>query len=120
MSESVANGASNEPMPIEKPKRKRATKAKGKAKSTKGTRAPRTADPAKLDAYGFRVGSIRSRAAAMYKKGATLADVKAETGGIQYNVLNELKAAGFEIKETTVKGIGKKTSTRYKIIGKTK
>jgi hypothetical protein len=105
-----------------KPKAKK-VKASGKAspKKAKAKRAPRTRDPAKLDEFGFRKGTIKSRAAAMYKKGATLSQVKDEVGSVQFNLLTELETNGFEIKKTTVKGVaGARDSTKYKVLGKSK
>lgn len=95
-------------------------KAKVKAKAKDAKRAPRQRDPAKLDEYGFRKESIKSQAAALYKKGATLADVKAAVGSIQFNVLNELEEAGHKIKKIEVKGKGGRAATKYQILAKGK
>jgi hypothetical protein len=106
-----------------KPKAKKA-KANGKAPAKKAKtakRAPRTRDPAKLDEYGFRKGTIKSNAAAMYKKGATLAEVREAVGSVQFNLLTELKNNGFDIKQSVVKGVsGARDATKYKIVGKSK
>jgi hypothetical protein len=94
-------------------------KAKGaaKAKPAKGAKArkPRTADPAKLDQFGLRKGSIKSQAAAMYAKGkgATLNDVKEALESTQFNVLTELEGKGFKITRTKVPGIGARQATKY-------
>lgn len=103
-----ANGHAKEP--VKKAKTKKDAK-----------RAPRVRDPSKLDEFGFRKGTIKSRAALMYKKGATLAEVRDEVGSVQFNLLTELETAGFEIKKTTVKGTGgARDATKYKVLGKSK
>jgi hypothetical protein len=83
-----------------KPKAKAAPKAapKGKVKA----RAPRHRDPAKLDQFGYRKGSIRSKAAALYarKRGATLAEVKELVGSVQFNLLTEQRDRGNKISNT--------------------
>ena len=84
-------------------------KAKGKAK------AERQRDPLKLDAFGFRKGSIKSKAAAMYAKGATLADVKEALGSVQFNLLTELEGRGFTVDKAEIKGANDRMVTRYKI-----
>jgi hypothetical protein len=108
-----------------KPKRKPAKKAKGKAKKVvkakpkvkaKANRAPRTRDPGKLDAFGFRKGSIKSQAAAMYQAGATLFDVKEKLGSVQFNVLTEIEAMkGFTLKTKKIKVEGGREMSFYKI-----
>lgn len=105
-----ANGHTNGKAPAKKAKADKVTKA----------RAPRTRDPEKLDEYGFRKGSIKSRAAAMYKKGATLSEVKEEIGSVQFNVLGELEKAGFKIKKTEVEGKNGRSATEYKVLPKGK
>jgi hypothetical protein len=97
-------------------------KAKGKAKvakpaKAKATRKPRTIDPAKLDQWGFRKGSIKSQAADLYarKKGATIHEVKEAVGSIQFNVLIELEKNGFKLDRTQEDGLGKRKATRYKL-----
>lgn len=106
------------------------TKAKARAasaatpKATKGkAKAPaaqRQRDLTKLDAYGFRLGTIKAKAAAMYAKGkgATLADVKAALGSVQFNLLTEVKERGFTVEEADVKGPTGRIVTRYKIVAK--
>jgi len=78
---------------------KPATKAKATAKPAKGkakAKKPRQRDPSKLDVFGYRKGSIRSKAAAIYarKRGATLAEVKDLLGSVQFNILNEVVERG--------------------------
>jgi hypothetical protein len=103
---------------------KAAVKATGKAKTKPArvgkARKPRTVDPAKLDQFGLRKGSIKSRAAAMYasKKGATLNEVKAALESTQFNVLTELEGKGFKITRTQVPGIGARQATKYHLSAK--
>lgn len=90
----------------------------GKAKAAKAApKAERHRDPAKLDAFGFRKESIKSRAAAMYAKGkgATLAEVKEAVGSVQFNLLTELTGKGFTIDQTEVKNEQGRMVTRYKL-----
>lgn len=98
------------------PTKKATAKTPSKAK-TKSKAAP-TRDPAKLDQFGLRKGSVKSRAAALYAraKGATLNEVKDEVGSIQFNVIGELESKGFKVTKTEEqpKGGGRK-ATRYKL-----
>jgi hypothetical protein len=89
--------------------------AKGKAK-----KAERQRDPAKLDAFGFRKDSIKSKAAAMYAKGkgATLGEVKEVLGSVQFNLLTELEGNGHKVDKTEVKSSTGRMVTRYKLHGK--
>lgn len=106
-----------------KPAAKASAKGNGKAKATakakpaaKAAKAkPRQADPAKLDNFGLRKGSIKSRAAALYarKSGATLAEVKAECDSVQFNVLTELKDKGFKVDTKQEDGNGNRKISRY-------
>jgi hypothetical protein len=99
-------------------------KGKGatKAKPARGAKArkPRTADPAKLDQFGLRKGSIKSQAAAMYasKKGATLNEVKEPLESTQFNVITELEGKGFKVLRDLVPGIGARQATKYRLIAK--
>lgn len=97
----------------------KAAKAKA-AKATPKAKAERHRDPAKLDAFGFRKESIKSRAAAMYAKGkgATLAEVKEAVGSVQFNLLTELTGKGFTIDQTEVKNEQGRMVTRYKLHAK--
>lgn len=98
------------------PRKAKAVKAapkvarKAKAKVKKAKAKPRAANPATLDVFGLRKGSGKSKAAALYarKEGATLAEVKAKTGGVQYNVLKQLADEGHKLK--SVEEVNKKTS----------
>ncbi len=91
-------------------------KAKVKAKA-KAKRAPRTVDPAKLDQFGFRLNSLKSRAATMYagKKGATLAEVKEALDSTQFNLLTELEEKGFKVERTEAAGKSGRQVTRFHI-----
>lgn len=46
------------------------------------------------DTYGLRLGTLSSRAAEMFTKGAKMAEVKKETGINHYNLLRKLEASG--------------------------
>ncbi len=98
-----------------KPAKAKAVKAKP-AKRAKG-KAARQRDPAKLDMFGFRLGSIKSQAAALYAKGrgATLSEVKDAVGSVQFNLIAELEGRGFKFDRSEVKGLGPKMATRYKL-----
>jgi len=98
-------------------KAKTAKPAKAKAK---GARAERQRDPAKLDQWGFRKDSIKSRAASIYAKGkgATLAQVKEVVGSIQFNLLTELKEHGFKVEVDEVKNTDGRVVNRYKLHAK--
>ncbi len=98
-----------------KPAKKAAPKAKAKAK-TKAKAKARQVNPDTVDDFGLRKGSIKSKAAAMYAsaKGATLAEVKAKLGSVQYNVLKQLRDKGFKVKETEeVSKKTRRTSSRF-------
>lgn len=111
------------PTPKANSARKASGKAKGAAKGGKGAKATPKAKaaskPAKatipLDAYGYRVGSLKSKAAGLYgaNGGATLSEVKAKLGSVQLNVLTELGAKGFKIKKVKEDGEGSRKVTRY-------
>lgn len=92
------------------PKAAKAVKAapKAKAKAAKVTKTP-------LDEYGYREGSLKSQAAAMYgsKKGATLEEVKAKLKSVQLNLLTDLEAKGFKVSKVKEDGDGKRQVTRY-------
>ena len=90
--------------------------AKGKVAKTK--KAPSKADngsKAEKDTYGFRVGSKKSQAAAIYasKAGATLAEVKEQTGSAQLNLLKELADEGYPVRSVKEQGDGARKVTRY-------
>jgi hypothetical protein len=89
----------------------RAAKAPIKAKATK----PKAAGKVDKDAWGFRKGSAKSKAVAMYtrKSGATLEEVKAVVGSVQLNVLNKLEEDGAKIKRVKEQRDGQRPVTRY-------
>lgn len=91
--------------------------AKGKAKKPV---TERQRDPAKLDQWGFRKDSIKSKAAAMYAKGngATLAQVKEVVGSVQFNLLTELQERGFKIEIDEIKSAKGRMVNRYKLHAK--
>jgi hypothetical protein len=101
------------------PAKKAASAATAKPAKAKAKKAERQRDPAKLDSWGFRKESIKSRAAAMYAKGkgATLAEVKEEVGSVQFNLLTELKEAGHNVEVDQVKANGRMVN-RYKLTAK--
>ena len=107
-----------------KPKPKKATgvarKAKNApkrpAKAAKGKSKPKARAPkASLDAFGFRAGTARSKAVAMFarKGGATLAEIKKAVGSVQLNCLVALEAEGYKIVRKKEDGSGARTITRY-------
>lgn len=89
-----------------------------KGNKTGAKRKPRTFDPDKLDQFGFRLGSKKSKAAAMYgsKNGATLAETKKALKSTQYNVLTELESKGYKIKRTPDSGDEDRKVTRFHLI----
>ena len=89
-----------------------------KGNKTGAKRKPRTFDPDKLDQFGFRLGSKKSKAAAMYgsKNGATLAETKKKFGSAQYNVLSELMGKGFKIKRTVATSEEGRKNTRFYLV----
>ena len=99
-----------------KVKRKAKAKAKpAKAKPAKPAKAKKAKAPVKLDVYGLRDGSVKSKAAAMYAsgKGATLNEVKKKLGSVQLNVLTELALRGHKVKQVKEAGEGNRKITRY-------
>ena len=102
---------------------KAASKPAGKPKAAKPAKAPKAnkapAKPRKApkpkDEFGYREGSMKSQAAALYaaKHGATLEEVKEKLGSIQLNVLKELESKGHTVKRTKEKGDGARVVTRY-------
>lgn len=104
-----------------KPVKGKAAKGRTKAaaKAAKG-RKTRTIDPTKLDQFGFRKGSVKSKAAALYasKHGATLRLVRDKVGSTQFNLITELEGKGFKFKRDLVPGAGYRQATRYHLIAK--
>ena len=114
-----ANGHAKEPAKVAKSIKTAKAEKPAKVKA-KAERKERTVDPAKLDKFGFRKGSIKSNAAAIYAKGkgATLAEVKEAVGSNQFNLLTEVEARGHTVQKTSVDGEGNRKVTRYKITAK--
>lgn len=96
-------------------KRTKRAKTNGAHKNGNGIKAKATP----VDAFGFRKGSLKSKAAAMYaaKGGATLSAVKAKLNSTQFNLLTELKARAkeFRVERSQVAGVGKRKATAYHI-----
>lgn len=102
-----------------KPAVKAAKPPKAAAKPVKAPAKPKAAkvkaEAAEKDAWGFRKGSAKSNAVALYarKGGATLAEVKEAVGSVQLNVLGGLEEAGHEVKRTKEEREGQRSVTRY-------
>lgn len=115
--EAMARTATTE---TETPTRKPRKQAQRKKVVSNGhTARPRGQPAIPPDQFGFRTGSLKSKAAAMYasKKGATLAEVKAMLNSSQFNLLSELEARkGITIERTQVEGAGPRKVTRYRIV----
>lgn len=114
-------------------KRKEKVKMPNKQKAAKEPEVPKAviANPptsskevqklqAKLDAFGFREGTIKSKAAALYadKGGATLAEVKAKTSSTQLNLLKECEGHGHTVTRVKEAGKGTRKVTRYFLVAK--
>lgn len=113
--------------PASAPKGKTAAPAKATAKkpASKPPAAKKAADkkPAvEKDFYGFKKGSLKSQAAAMYAdpKGATLPQIKDKLGSAQLNVLVDLEKEGYKIERKKEAGKGKRPITRYFLRAKAK
>lgn len=130
---SKANGAAKPKAAVkaaDKPKAKAAAKAPAKAKNApkatakaakgKPTAKPRAESTAKKDKWGFRDGSAKSKAVAMYaaKGGATLEEVKEAVGSVQLNVLKALEELGHEVTQKKEAREGKRAVTRYHLKAK--
>jgi hypothetical protein len=97
--------------------------ANGKARPLKGKKIKAKAKTAKtnsklVDSFGFRKGSLKSRAAAMYasKRGATLNEIKTKLKSTQFNVLNQLRKQGYKVKKAKEKGVANRQATRYSVV----
>lgn len=103
-----------------KSRTKRASTSRKVAANKKGLRAARVVNTAKLDQFGFRLGTLKAKAAAMYagKKGATLGDVKQALKSTQFNVLTELENKGYKVERTPVGGFNDRKVTRYHVVVK--
>lgn len=105
-----------------KPAAKGKVKAKGNGAASKPAKA--AAKPAKakvakpkapVDGFGFQVGSLKSKAAAMYasRGGATVGEVKEHLGSNQFNLLTELAKKGSKVKKVAEKQDKGRSVTRY-------
>lgn len=96
------------------PKKAEAPKAKPKAKAKESE--------VKRDIYGYKEGSLKSKAAAMYASadGATMQEVKKKLGSVQLNLLTDLEERGCTVKKTKEEGNGARPVTRYFLKGKPK
>ena len=109
----------NKTSTMERPKAKPKSKAHPEAekKPTETTAPAKKAGTKKipLDKFGYREGSIKSKAAALYgsKSGATFGEVKDKLGSNQLNLLTELGNKGFTIKRVKEKGKSDRQVTRY-------
>jgi len=83
-------------------------KAKAKAKAASTGLVDR-------DKYGFSLGTLKSKAAAMYasKSGATLKEVSDKLGSVQLNLLKGCVAKGFKVIRKKEEGSGSRKVTRY-------
>jgi len=104
-----------------KPKAKKIkAKANGsrKAKKSLKAKAERKVDLSRLDQFGFRLGSKKSKAASLYAKpkGATLAEIKKALRSVQFNLLTELESKGYKIKRELVAGGHGRNITRFHIV----
>lgn len=86
-----------------------------KAKPPKKEKPVKAKPEGKADAFGFKEGSLKSRAALMYasKNGATLQEVKKALGSVQLNLLKELEGKGHKVKREKEDGNGARQVTRY-------
>ncbi len=80
--------------------------------------APKPKPNGALDQFGFRAGSLKAKAAALYasKDGATLAEVRDALNSSQFNLLTELEKRKYKILRSQVPGAGPRKVTRYKIV----
>lgn len=110
----------------EKPKPKKKGKPKGFKVAKKAAKTSKVSSPKKpkkrakeptiqLDDFGFRKGSIRSKAATLYSRpnGATLSEVKSKLGSVQYNALKALRVKGFKVTSKEEDGKANRPATRF-------
>jgi len=57
------------------------------------------------DDFGLRKGTNTAKAATMFRKGATMAEVKNKTGSNQYNCLKWLEKQGHQITKDKKSGL---------------
>ncbi len=105
---------------------KKSKKSKGEKPSKKkaaGKKTPTKKTEVKRDKFGFKEGSITSKAAEMFNRdnGATTAEIKKAFGSAQLNLLKTVKEKGFKVSTEKIKPKkGGRTVTRYIISGKAK
>ena len=71
-----------------------------------------------LDEFGFRRSSLKSKAAAMYRQGATRLQVHEALGEPMLNVLSEVEAMGYKIVRKKVRIGFNRPHYRYTIADK--
>lgn len=70
------------------------------------------------DEFGFIVGSLKSKACILYRRGATRLEIMAALGNDHYNVLRELETMGYKIIKKKVRVGKNRPHFRYRIGGK--
>jgi hypothetical protein len=71
--------------------------------------------PFDKDEFGFIKGSLKSKAVALYKKGATRSDVENALGDPVLNVLTELTSMGYKITKKKVRVGKNRPHFKYKV-----
>lgn len=92
-----------------------------KPKPAKKEAKPKAEKPEiKRDAFGFREGTVKSKAAAMYasKDGATVDEIRDALNSVQLNLITELEKRGFTVKREKEKKPSGRIITRYFIEAK--
>ena len=104
-SEAMPRASTSKVSKKETPAAVKAKPTKGKAKDVGETK----------DIFGYRIGSTKSKAAAMYatKGGATVEEVKKATGSVQLNLIKDCEEKGFTVQRLKEDGSGKRQVTRY-------
>lgn len=105
--------------PAPAPVKARGAPPRGKGGGGKAAPLPSKAPPA-MDKYGFRIGTMKSKAAALYarKEGATVDEVRDEVNSLQLNLLTTLEKQGFTVKREKEKKPSGRIITRYFLSGK--
>jgi len=103
------------PTKVKAPKKAKAPKEVKASSPEKAEKPKKVVKAVQRDKYGFREGSLKSRAASLYasKQGATLAEVKAATGSVQLNLLKELEGKNHTVQRVKEEGKGGREVTRY-------
>lgn len=108
--------AKAKPSPAPTPKAKETAPTAKPEPAKAPSKAPAKAKPeAETDEWGLKVGSLNSKAVAMYasKGGATVGEVKQALGTLVLNVLTKLQSEGHSVKRVKEKGAGPRQVTRY-------